>query len=137
MTIFFRLLAKIDSHTNVNEAITILNDAFYQPGELKDKILDQWMEWLTYYLARLRRENQPNTVRVEKMNRTNPKYVLRNYMAQMAIDKSDQGDYSLVSELYDLLANPYGEQPEQEKWFSRRPEWARHKIGCAMLSCSS
>lgn len=137
MTIFFRLLAKIDGQMKVNEALAILNDAFYQPEELKENVLDQWIEWMTYYLARLRRENQPNAVRTDKMNRTNPKYVLRNYMAQMAIDIADQGDYSLVAELYDLLSKPYSEQPDQEKWFSRRPEWARHKIGCSMLSCSS
>ncbi len=45
--------------------------------------------------------------------------------------------YSLVDELYNLLLNPYDEQPEFENWFAKRPDWARQKIGSSMLSCSS
>jgi len=71
------------------------------------------------------------------MNKVNPKYVLRNYMAQLAIDAADKGDYSVIEELYELLKKPYNDQPEAEKWFAKRPEWARHKVGCSMLSCSS
>ncbi len=71
------------------------------------------------------------------MNLINPKYVLRNYMAQLAIDSADKEDYTLIDELYALLKKPYNEQPEFEKWFAKRPDWARHKVGCSMLSCSS
>ena len=71
------------------------------------------------------------------MNAVNPKYVFRNYMAQLAIEAAEKEDYSLIQELYILLKNPYSEQPENEKWFSKRPEWARNKVGCSMLSCSS
>ena len=71
------------------------------------------------------------------MKKVNPKYVLRNYMAQLAIDDANKGDYSLIHELYDLLLNPYDEQIEMEKWYAKRPEWAKHKVGCSMLSCSS
>jgi serine/tyrosine/threonine adenylyltransferase len=58
-------------------------------------------------------------------------------MAQLAIDAADEGDYSLVDELFNLLLKPYDEQPEMEKWFARRPDWAKEKVGCSMLSCSS
>ena len=58
-------------------------------------------------------------------------------MAQLAIDKATAGDVSLIDELYQLLKQPYDEQPESEEWFAKRPEWARHKVGCSMLSCSS
>jgi len=71
------------------------------------------------------------------MNQVNPKYVLRNYMAQLAIDDADKGDYTLIDELYTMLQKPYDEQPEHHKWYAKRPEWARHKVGCSMLSCSS
>ena len=46
-------------------------------------------------------------------------------------------DYSVINELYSMLKNPYDEQPHNEKWFAKRPDWARHKVGCSMLSCSS
>ena len=71
------------------------------------------------------------------MDSTNPKYVLRNYMAQLAIDAANNEDYSILEELYELLKNPYSEQTEQEKWYAKRPDWARDKIGCSRLSCSS
>jgi uncharacterized protein YdiU (UPF0061 family) len=58
-------------------------------------------------------------------------------MSQLAIDAADKGDYSLIDELYQLLKKPYTEQPDKEKWFAKRPEWARNKVGCSMLSCSS
>ena len=48
-----------------------------------------------------------------------------------------KGDYKLIDELFQLLKNPYSEQLESEKWFAKRPEWARNKVGCSMLSCSS
>ena len=71
------------------------------------------------------------------MNAVNPKYVLRNYMAQLAIDDADEGNYELIDELFRMLKMPYDEQPEYQKWFVKRPDWARHKVGCSMLSCSS
>ena len=59
-------------------------------------------------------------------------------MAQLAIDAAENQDYSVANELYELLKQPYEEQLEyEEKWFQRRPEWARHRVGCSMLSCSS
>ena len=58
--------------------------------------------------------------------------------AQLAIDDAENGDFSLCIELFNLLKNPYSEQIEfQTKWFAKRPEWARNKVGCSMLSCSS
>jgi uncharacterized protein YdiU (UPF0061 family) len=72
------------------------------------------------------------------MRKANPKYVLRNWMAQVAIDAAEAGDFSVAEQLHTLLQNPYDEQPEhEEEWFQKRPEWARHRVGCSMLSCSS
>ena len=58
-------------------------------------------------------------------------------MAQLAIDEAEKGNNELVHEFLNLLRHPYAEQPEMEKWFVKRPDWARHKVGCSMLSCSS
>ena len=71
------------------------------------------------------------------MDSVNPKYVLRNYMAQLAIDDANKGDFNLLDELFSLLKTPYDELTDMERWFVKRPEWARHKVGCSMLSCSS
>lgn len=58
-------------------------------------------------------------------------------MSQMAIEEAEKGNYTLIEELYQLIKKPYSEQVAQEKWFVKRPEWARNKVGCSMLSCSS
>ena len=79
-------------------------------------------------------EGRDSEERAEDMNKMNPKYVLRNYIAQLAIDDADEGDYGLVEELFQLLQKPYDEQPEMEKWFAKRPEWAKNRVGCSMLS---
>ncbi len=140
MTIFFRRLADFSKDTDVKDGdkfLDVVRDAFYQPQEITGEILDEWRSWFVSYQQLLLSEERDDTARAEAMNVSNPKYVLRNYMAQLAIDAADNGDYSIVDELYALLKNPYSTQPEMEKWFVKRPEWARHKVGCSMLSCSS
>src|SRR5690606_14865034 len=112
-------------------------DAFYAPGELKGAVLDQWKKWFLDYRALLQEEELSDEQRKTRMNKVNPKYVLRNYMAQLAIEAADKGDYGLIDELFTLLKNPYREQKNSEKWFAKRPEWARNKVGSSMLSCSS
>ena len=137
MTIFFRNLNKITKNDSVEIALEKIKDSFYLPEEVSGDILDSWKKWFTVYLQRLNAQELSDSARAEKMNLINPKYVLRNYMAQLAIDAADKGDYSLVDELYLLLQKPYDEQPDSEKWFAKRPDWARSKVGCSMLSCSS
>lgn len=136
MTIFFRKLADFNPK-NPSAGIDLIHESFYKPEEIKGDVTDQWNQWFTDYAERLKVETISNDQRKERMNKINPKYVLRNYMAQLAIDKADSGDYSLIEEFYQLLKNPYDEQPKSEQWFAKRPEWARHKVGCSMLSCSS
>jgi uncharacterized protein YdiU (UPF0061 family) len=136
MTIFFRRLANYEKGTP-DKGIEIIHEAFYNAEEIKDKNLKQWKGWFKAYDQRLYKEQLVDADRKKKMNAVNPKYVLRNYMAQLAIDEADKGDYKLISELFELLKKPYDEQPDNQQWFAKRPDWARDKVGCSMLSCSS
>ena len=136
MTMFFRKLSEFTPEKS-SEGLAIIEDAFYDLTELSGKIRERWNSWFENYANRLQKESLSSEERRQSMNSVNPKYVLRNYMAQLAIDAADDGDYSVLDELFQLLKQPYDEQPNHEKWFAKRPEWARHKVGCSMLSCSS
>lgn len=134
MTIFFRVLSNFKE---ANVALKLIENAFYDVNHIAEEIKISWNNWFLKYQNRLEKENLTHLERKVQMDVVNPKYVLRNYMAQLAIDDANKGDYKLIDELYQLLKKPYKEQPENEKWFVKRPEWARNKIGCSMLSCSS
>jgi uncharacterized protein YdiU (UPF0061 family) len=136
MTIFFRSLSNF-SVAETSEGLAVVKDAFYAPNEISGDIKKQWNHWFQKYAKRLDEESSSFEERKMQMNLVNPKYVLRNYMAQLAIDDADKGDYKLIDVLFQLLKKPYDEQPEQQKWFAKRPDWARRKVGCSMLSCSS
>ena len=136
MTIFFRTLSSFKKE-QPEKGVELIQDAFYTPDTIKGNVLNNWKQWFANYAKRLEDETTSADERQQQMNKINPKYVLRNYMAQLAIDKADKGDTSLLEEMYLLLKEPYSEQPKFEHWFAKRPEWARHKVGCSMLSCSS
>ncbi|HDM8058484.1 protein adenylyltransferase SelO [Vibrio harveyi] len=95
--------------------------------------------WVDLYLARCelevdeRGECVSAETRCEKMRRANPKYILRNYLAQLAIDKAEEGDFSEVSRLAELLKRPYDEQPELDDYAKLPPEWGKKME----ISCSS
>lgn len=136
MTIFYRNLTAFDFN-NIETHYKMIKGASYLVGELFASFKDNWMSWLQEYADKLKTENQNKAERIAKMNAVNPKYVLRNYMAQLAIEAAEKGNYELINELYELLKNPYDEQPDMEKWFAKRPDWALNKVGCSQLSCSS
>jgi uncharacterized protein YdiU (UPF0061 family) len=124
-TIFFRNLSV--------PTIESLRPAYY--GELPEQKLG---DWLGRYLSRISRENISEAERRTRMNSVNPKYVFRNYLAQLAIDAIEQhNDTSTLERLAEVLKHPYDEQPGHQELAVRRPEWARHKAGCSALSCSS
>ncbi len=135
MTLFFRTLSEFNGNIE-EQLIKIKSSSYLSETEFDDrKVL--WKDWLSGYDLRLKKESSVLAERSVKMNGINPKYVLRNYMAQLAIDAAEKEDYSILNELFNLLKFPYEEQPKMEKWFAKRPDWAKEKVGCSMLSCSS
>lgn len=143
MTIFFRQLATLDideknlNEINNNALLSLLEPAYYAPDRLTSENRTLIGRWIRNYINRLSRNDTPPEVRRKTMNAVNPKYILRNYLAQLAIDKAEKGDYSMIGELLDLIRRPYDEQPGKEHFAQKRPEWARHRPGSSMLSCSS
>ncbi len=127
MTVFFRTLAYA-------KRVEDLQAAFYREQAWLDG-----REKLAAWFVRYARATSalPSEARAARMNAANPKYVLRNYLAQEAIDLAHQGDFSRIEALLDVLRRPYDEQPGRERFAAKRPDWALNKAGCSMLSCSS
>lgn len=140
MTIFFRRLEVIEAHAAAasdRELLEPLYDAFYLPEQLTDEAVGTWAVWLRMYRKRLESNAFSQQERRDQMRAVNPKYVLRNYLAQLAIDQAEAGDPSMIGRLLDVLRQPYADQPHHEEYAHKRPEWARHRAGCSTLSCSS
>ena len=118
-TIFFRALS---SFSGDNPSV-------------RDQFIDRegFDAWAEKYSARLAQQNLRDQQRQQNMNAVNPKYVLRNYMAQAAIDAAKQGDYSEVNLMLDVLQKPFEEHPQAEQYAGLPPDWAEQ----LSVSCSS
>ncbi len=138
MTIMFRALAHLDVMQECDDTcMAMLVSSSYQPSRLNASYREKVARWYAAYRGRVLADAESHEVRVARMNAVNPKYVLRNYLAQEAIDHAENGDFSHIHVLAKILQHPYDEQPEHERYAQLRPEWAKHRAGCSMLSCSS
>jgi uncharacterized protein YdiU (UPF0061 family) len=133
MTIFFRDLPSLDLAA---PKVGSVGAAFYAEAQ-RAEVDEALQGWLQRYADRVRADGSPEAERLALMHASNPRYVLRNYLAQQAIDRAGQGDDAGVLELLDTLRQPYDEQPGREHLAGRRPDWARERVGSSMLSCSS
>ena len=118
-TLAFRRLANLPEHPGP------FLELFAQPQAAHN--------WLDVWLARLARDNQPVAQRRAAMNAVNPLYVLRNHLAEQAIQAATRGDASEIDTLLTLLADPYTEHPGFEAYAEPPPEWASR----LQVSCSS
>lgn len=133
MTLAFRALLQV---TPSAPEAQVLEEAFYS-AEARARVMPKLQDWLLRYGQRVRAAGQPADERLRVMKAANPRYVLRNWLAQEAIDRAEQGDPSGIAELLEVMRHPYDDQPGREAYARRRPEWARERAGCSMLSCSS
>lgn len=139
MTIFYRQLAELDPAGPENQLPELLKPAWYSEKAARDEgLLASLRDWEQAYRDRLSRDPEPDQQqRRRAMNRVNPLYVPRNYLVQQVIDQVESGDTEGLWQLMEVLRRPYEQQAGREAWAARRPEWARHRPGCSMLSCSS
>lgn len=110
------------------------------PEEYRQETIQFWNEWLEKYIARLRHEvrdvedrdelRQLDARRKELMNKTNPRYVLRNYMAQHAIERANEGDFGEARQLLRALEQPYTENAEFDH-YARKPPSCQNKVSCS------
>jgi uncharacterized protein YdiU (UPF0061 family) len=134
-TIFFRELSNFDALNLDNFAHSLLKKSSY--GNLKVLNTELLTNWLDIYKQRLEKEIFSSEERKKRMNQVNPKYIIRNYMLQMAIDKTNNQDYSMIDSLFELLQNPYDEQLDFEEFYAKSPLWSKDAFGGSRLSCSS
>ncbi|WP_404361723.1 YdiU family protein [Marinobacter sp.] len=119
-TLFFRGLSRLPSKG---------------AGPVRDLFVDRKVadEWLEGYQKRLERESRPDTEREAAMCAVNPKYILRNYLAQQVIQDAQTGNYEPFRQLIEVLKKPFDEQPENEAYAAPPPDWGKH----LNISCSS
>ena len=140
MTIFFRKLALVQKTQNFLDeetAYKILLPAYYKPKENTNQYKSDLNIWLKSYNRRLQDERSSADERQRAMDQVNPNYVFRNYLAQLAIDEASTGNFQPVNDLLSVLKKPYASDENNHEYAHKRPEWARHRPGCSMLSCSS
>nr|WP_250646436.1 YdiU family protein [Pseudomonas oligotrophica] len=109
------------------------------PGEALARLREDFVDlagfdrWAADYQARVAAEAGEQAARRARMHAVNPRYILRNYLAQQVIEAAERGDYAPVRELHAVLSRPFDEQPGRERYAERPPEWGKHLA----ISCSS
>lgn len=141
-TLFFRELSSLaldGRELSLIQAdfLTGLRKAFFNPENASPQLLNEWSEWCGLYAEAVKNKGMRDRERHVSMKKSNPKIVLRNYLAQNAITALESGDDSVLRRLSLALETPYDDQEENLDFAEKRPEWARNKPGCSALSCSS
>lgn len=133
MDTFNLLQAHRIDYTTFFRALSNLHSRGHAP--IRDLFADRQAadEWLERYTQRLQRETRSSYEREQAMRGANPKYILRNYLAQQVILEAQNGDYKPMKELLRVLAKPFDEQPDYEAYAALPPDWGKHMN----ISCSS
>lgn len=133
------LVLMAESHADYTNFFRALGDFRSAPGEQNEGLRDYFVnrnafdDWAARYRARLLEQGGTDTERREHMNKVNPKYVLRNYLAQTAIEKAQQKDYSEIDRLLVLMHDPFTHHAGMDSYAAAPPNWGKH----ISVSCSS
>lgn len=133
-TIFFRELSHIP------EEISPLIKSFYEETFLDEELLKRWSEWLEKWRSRIDASTAEERAALsEKMKRINPKYTLREWFLVPAYQQAENGDYTLIHELQEIMMHPYDEQSPkvEEKYYREKPSHYFDVAGISHVSCSS
>lgn len=128
-----------NNHVDFTQFFRHLGDLVLDNSQADEPLRDLFIDrpafdaWAVQYRNRLRQENSRDEERRTRMHAVNPKYVLRNYLAQVAIEKAQNKDFSEVARLLSVLEKPFDEQPDNERYAELPPDWA----STLEVSCSS
>jgi uncharacterized protein YdiU (UPF0061 family) len=143
-TIFFRALADIvrlpPERGDDDTLWGLVRPGCYDEAAATTTLRAPLLAWLRTYLMLADTSSSTTSTpeaRADAMDRVNPFLLPRNWLAQEAIDAATAGDLAPLSRLLTILREPYARRDDVVREAGRRPEWARHKAGCSMLSCSS
>ena len=149
MTLFYRVLADFPVNTSVEVSVNskvkngleYFQTVFYENEDI-DLGIDlkfnaRFQQWLDQYQQQVNQAEISHVERKQSMDKANPWFVLRNYLSQQAIEAAENNDFSILNDLLEALKKPYQEQEKFAHFAKKRPDWAKYKAGCSMLSCSS
>ncbi len=133
MTIFYRNLSTL---SDTNNLITTFEECFYDL-EIKEDSLSKLTTFANLYTTKIKKQNLDLLKISSLINNTNPYFTLRNYLVVEAIEDFQSGSRDKMDKLFTALKTPYEENENTKPYFKKRPDWAKEKAGCSMLSCSS
>lgn len=134
MTIFYQSLIELPiNEESKEEVINHFSDSFYR--ELSEEQSDAFYQFIEAYKTRIKRNTCSKEEAMERMKKTSPRFILRNYLLHQAIEELERGENALFIKLQQAMREPYSNK--WDEFFTKRPEWAGQKAGCSMLSCSS
>ncbi len=132
-TIFYRLLGNTLAFKNADAALHSLTDSFYSPNRPHELL----KEWLKQYFQHIEQKNLLARDMKKTMDRVNPVVTPRNFITQQIFEEIEKGNITPLTQFMNAIKTPYEMNENTALYFTKRPEWARSKPGCSMLSCSS
>ena len=133
MTIFYQLLIELPITLKDDELVNHFKSCLYH--DLSASEISVLVHLLTKYQSRIQKNTCSRENSISRMQKNNPRFILRNYLLHQAIEELEKGKDDLFKKLQEAIKDPYSK--EYDEFFVIRPNWATQMAGCSMLSCSS